>query len=85
MRPEDLHLTHHAFEQMAARRITLEEVSEALEEPETTYPSPHRDRPLDRSWHHQKRPPSEKLLSQGPSRTSLSPSPIETRKGSLRL
>ena len=43
MRPEDLRLTHHAFEQMAARRVTLEEVAEALEEPETTYPSPHRD------------------------------------------
>jgi Domain of unknown function (DUF4258) len=41
MRPEDLHLTHHAFEQMAARRITLEEVAEALKEPETTYPSPN--------------------------------------------
>jgi Domain of unknown function (DUF4258) len=43
MRPEDVRLTHHAFEQMAARRITQKEVAEALEEPETTYLSPHRD------------------------------------------
>jgi hypothetical protein len=43
MRPEDLHLTHHALEQMAARGITLVEVAEGLDEPETTYPSPHRD------------------------------------------
>jgi Domain of unknown function (DUF4258) len=43
MRPEDLRLTHHAFEQMAARRITPEEVAQALEDPGTTYTSPHRD------------------------------------------
>lgn len=43
MRPEDLHLTHHASEQMAARGISLEEVAEALEEPQTTYPSPRRE------------------------------------------
>jgi Domain of unknown function (DUF4258) len=43
MRPRDLRLTHHAFQQMATRGITLEEVTEALEEPETTYLSPYRD------------------------------------------
>jgi Domain of unknown function (DUF4258) len=43
MRPQDLRLTHHAREQMAARHIAIEEVAEALEEPETTYLSPRRD------------------------------------------
>lgn len=43
MRPDDLHPTHHALEQMSARSITVEEVARALDEPETTYPSPHHD------------------------------------------
>jgi hypothetical protein len=42
MRPQDLHPTHHALQQMAARSITLEEVARALDEPETTYPSSRR-------------------------------------------
>ena len=37
IRPDDLHPTHHALEQMSARSITVEEVARALDEPETTY------------------------------------------------
>ena len=43
MRSDDLHPTHHALEQTAARSITLEEVAQALDEPETTYSSPRRE------------------------------------------
>ena len=43
MAAQDLRPTHHAVQQMAARGISLDEVAEALENPETTYPSPRRD------------------------------------------
>jgi hypothetical protein len=43
MPTQNLRPTHHAVQQMAARGITLDEVAEALENPETTYPSSRRD------------------------------------------
>lgn len=35
-----MRFSKHATEQMAERRITLSEVEEALQNPETSYPSP---------------------------------------------
>jgi hypothetical protein len=45
IRPEDLRPTYHASQQMTIRSVTLLEIAEALNTPETTYLSPqHPDR-----------------------------------------
>ena len=84
MRSDDLHLTHHALEQTAARSITLEEVAQALDEPETTYSSPRREDRITLLGTTKSRSPSENCRA-GADPTSLSPSPIEIMKGSLTL
>ncbi len=58
-RHRNLRPTHHAVQQMAARGITLDEVAEALENPETTYPSSRRDDRLTHSRPDQQGPPLE--------------------------